>query len=88
MAGSVKGIRFRSDSGQSRDRGLLTRGRDAGNDVNRNRVVVGEAVPTLSDDSNVVSTAVLAAVVPVAVVLQYLERDLAVPKGPVRIFGV
>ena len=65
----AKGILLRRDFGQSRDRGLLTRGRDAGKDVKRKRVVVGDVVPTLSDDSTVVSTALLAAVVLVAVVL-------------------
>lgn len=63
-------MRLRTESGQGRVRGLLTRGREAGKEVKRNRVVVGDDVLTLSADSSVVSSILVAAVAAVAAVLQ------------------
>ena len=62
---------------------MFTLGREAGNVVKRNRVVVGDEVSTLSDDSTVVSNTVDEAVVPV-----YLETDFAVPECPICLLGV
>jgi hypothetical protein len=62
---------------------LFTLGREAGKLVKRKRVVVGDEVSTLSEDSTVVSNTVDAAVVPV-----YLEIDFAVPYKPICLLGV
>lgn len=64
---------------------MLTRGSEAGKEVKRNLVVVGEDVSTLSVDSKVVSNTVLATVVPV---LFHFELDFAVPSVPGCLVGV
>lgn len=67
-------MRFRTESGQCLFLGLLTLGKDAGKEVNRNLVVVGDDVSTLPD-SNVVSNKVLAVVGPV---LCHFDVDFSV----------